>query len=186
MKPFSRALYTALTLCFSLLALSAQAAGDIEVHKAWVREAPPNARVLAAYMTLRNHSDMMRTLNRVTSPDFEEVEIHRTEYHEGMAHMKAISHVQIDKHGSVEFKPGGLHLMLIKPRKHVMAGDQVALTLHFADKHSMEVMAPVEKAMGGMDHSHHEDMHKHDMHERDHMEDRDEHREDHHDDHHKH
>lgn len=184
MKHFARMLFATLTLTLSL---SAQAAGDIEVHKAWVREAPPNAKVLAAYMTLRNHSDMMHTVVRVTSPDFEQVEMHRTEMHEGMAQMKAISKVEIAKHGSVEFKPGGMHLMLINPKKPVMAGDKVALTLHFADKHAMDIIAPVEKGMGEMmDHSHHDNMHNHDMHEHDRMEDREEMREEHHDDHHKH
>ena len=87
----------------------------MEVHEAWIREAPPNARVLAAYMELRNHSDKPRILIGVTSPAFAFAELHKTMEHGGMAHMEQVDEIVIPPHGKVVLGPGDLHVMLIDP-----------------------------------------------------------------------
>ena len=76
------------SLCLGLVTLPGFAhEASIHIHNAWVREAPPNAKMLAAYLIIENHSKNNVTLNTVTSPMFDKVEIHRTEIHDGMAHM---------------------------------------------------------------------------------------------------
>ncbi|MBL1276196.1 MAG: copper chaperone PCu(A)C [Ectothiorhodospiraceae bacterium] len=130
----------------------------VEVHDAWVREAPPNASVMAAYLTLHNHSDKGRTMVRAESPDFEKVEMHRTEQHEGMTRMVPVSRVMLSPNGSVSFQPRGMHLMLMKPKKRLKSGDSITLSLFFTDKTSMLISLPVKKVAGKDDHSMH-DMH---------------------------
>ena len=164
---FKKALSLLLFLLFSFIAITTASAGNIEIHDAWVREAPPNSEVMAAYLTLHNHSPKSYTLVSVSSPDFERVEMHRTEQHDGMATMLPVSRVILSTKGSVRFQPGDMHLMLMKPKKHLVEGNLISLTLHFADDSSMMINAPVKKATGEDEHAMHHD-HMHDMHNNEH------------------
>jgi hypothetical protein len=152
-------------LAFSTLSLSTFASDKLEAHGAWVREAPPSAKILAAYMMLHNNSHQARTLDHISSPNFDRVEIHRTEMHDGMAHMVKVSQLVIGAKDKVAFEPGGLHAMLIEPKKALKAGDKVQLTLHFKDNSTLDITAPVKNGQGMEDRSNH-DMHemKHDDH----------------------
>lgn len=159
---------TVCLLAFSTLALSAFASDNLEVNDPWIREAPPNASIMAAYMVLQNESHHARTLNSISSPNFDRVEIHRTEMRDGMAHMTPVPQINISAQDKVAFAPGGLHVMLIGPKKTLKAGDKVQLTLHFKDNSTLDITAPVKKEQGmeGMkDHSNHEMGHemKHEM-----------------------
>ena len=155
-----------------LLTSSVSAAGPstkgMEIHDAWVREAPPNAAVMAAYLTLHNHSAKTFTLISVASPDFERVEMHRTEQHDGMTKMLPVSRVMLSTNGSVSFQPGGMHLMLMKPKKQLKSGDSISLSLFFTDESSLKISVPVKKGTGSdeheMHHEHHQSSHdaKHD------------------------
>ena len=106
----------------------------LEVHNPWVREAPPTIKILAGYFTLHNHSDKTHTVLSVTSPQFDRVEIHRTEIKEEMAHMAPVSKIIIGPKNQVLFEPNGLHLMLINPKGKVKKGDKLNLILHLSDK----------------------------------------------------
>jgi len=170
---------TVCLLAFSTLALPAFASDKLEVNDPWIREAPHNASILAAYMVLKNESHHARTLNSISSPDFDRVEIHRTEMHDGMAHMAQVSQIKISAQDKVAFEPGGLHAMLIGPKKTLKAGDKVQLTLHFKDNSTLDITTPVKKGQGMEDHSNH-DMHEmkhddHNMHENGHEEKKEQH-----------
>jgi copper(I)-binding protein len=143
-----------------LLAVSSslQAAGKLEVHDAWVREAPPNAKVMAAYFSLHNHSAKGKTLISMSSPAFKRVEIHRTEKQDGMMKMLPVSRVILSSKGSVSFEPGGMHVMLMNPKKRLKAGDKISLTLFFTDESSLKISLPVKKATASMNHDMDHDM----------------------------
>lgn len=164
---------TPLAITYSILLLMASsatvyAAEKIEVHDAWVREAPPAATVMAAYLTLHNHSAKAYTLVRLSSPDFKKVEMHRMEQHDGMNKMIPVSRVILSSKGSVSFQPGGMHLMLMKPKRPFKAGDTINLTLFFTDKSSMKVSLPVKKATAEAGHDMHSGHHDHDAHSHQH------------------
>ena len=142
------------------LSISAFASNKPEAHDPWVREAPPNASVMAAYLTLHNHTDKTRMINRASSPDFENVEIHRTEMRDGMAHMMPVSRIMITSQGKVSFAPGSMHIMLINPKRKLRAGDKVQITMHFMDDSTLEISAPVKKSQSmGNSHEHHKPKH---------------------------
>ncbi len=157
MKP----LVTLLTLLFLASNAWASAQHGIEIHDPWVREAPPTARVLAAYLQLHNHDDKTRTLVSVESPAFKRVELHRSEEKEGMATMTRVAKIIIAAHGKVAFEPGSLHIMLIDPVTPLKAGDKVKLTLRFDDGSSLNISADVRRS-GASDKAHHHD-HDHSM-----------------------
>ncbi|MBI4849450.1 MAG: copper chaperone PCu(A)C [Nitrospirae bacterium] len=113
------------------------------VHNAWIRSAPPNAKVLAAYMTIKNASTETRALTAVSSALFNKVEIHRTEMHEGMAKMIPQKELIIHAGESVSLETGGYHLMLMDPASVPKEGEQVDMDLRFDDGLILNIKVPV-------------------------------------------
>lgn len=147
---------SAATLAFlaPLCTLGAHA-GPLTVSGAWVREGPPTTAVLAAYMQIDNGGAQDRTLVGASSPQFETVEIHRTEIVDGVARMLPQERLVIPAGGGVTLEPGGLHLMLIQSRQPLTQGDQVTIRLRLEDGTEVPVEAAVRKAEAmGMDHDH--------------------------------
>jgi copper(I)-binding protein len=143
-------------LTFALLFSAALAAraDDITVRDAWVREAPPGAAVLAAYLTLENHSERARQLVAARSPDFDRIEIHATVVRDGVASMMALETLDIEARGRTALAPGGTHLMLIGPHRPLSAGQRVALTLVFAGGETLELTVPVRSRAAEPEHRH--------------------------------
>ncbi len=127
-----------------LLSLNSYAEGEIAIENAWVRTAPPAAKVLAAYMEISNHSNQPQTLVTASSPQFNTVELHQTQMHNGMMHMKAVPNISIAKHETLHIKPGGYHFMLIGPKARIHRGDKITLKLNFSGNETITVEAEVK------------------------------------------
>lgn len=141
--------------CAALFHAAAQA-GPLTVSDAWVREAPPTAQVLAAYMQIANPSEQARTIAGAASTCCDRVEIHRTEIVDGMARMIPQPELVVEAGGSVLLEPGGLHFMLISPKEPMVQGDHVVIELRLDGGETMEVHAEVRRdGEPAMDHSHH-------------------------------
>lgn len=137
-----------------------QGASGLEVRDAWVREAPPGAQVLAAYMVIDNLNSQGQALTGASSPACERVEIHRTEIKGDMASMVPQSRLEIPAGGSAKLEPNGYHLMLIGPKAPVRAGASLPLTLTFDNGPPLTVSAEVRPATAGDDdHAHHHHHH---------------------------
>ncbi len=119
-------------LALGLLTLCSLAArADIlSIENPWIREAPPNARVLAAYLVIHNNSDAPVAITDVTSPACGSAMMHPTVEENGLSRMVHLGRVEIPPHGEVRFAPGGRHIMLFDPEKRFRAGDKVPLVLH--------------------------------------------------------
>jgi copper(I)-binding protein len=145
-----------LLFVFSLVSIPA-VAGDVMVEDAWIREAPPGAMAMGGYMTLHNHASADRMLVAASSSAFESIMLHRTVISGTMAKMVHQHMVTIPANGSVIFEPNGYHLMMMKPKQALKAGDSVSVTLTFKNGDSMEVTHQVRAesgGMGGMSHKH--------------------------------
>ena len=128
-----------------LLSGSATADGDIVVDNAWVREAPPGARMMAAYLVINNLGGSDVELVSVDSPAFAHVMMHKSETVDGVARMIHQDSLVIPAHGSLALEPGSFHLMMPAPEKRLTQGDKVDLLLHFADERSVRVTAVIRK-----------------------------------------
>lgn len=126
--------------------VSASAAVPVAVAGQWVREAPPGARALGGYMTITNQGKQALTLVGVSSPLFASVEMHTIIEEDGRMRMVEVPKLTIAPGGSLALKPGDKHLMLMKPKQALKAGDQVPLELDFGPagrvKLSVEVKRP--------------------------------------------
>jgi len=87
---FRICLFSLLCTPFFISYASAHTSGGIAVENAWVREAPPNTKVLAAYLKIQNHTAKKRSISAVTSTQFEKIEIHLSTNIDGVVKMKAI------------------------------------------------------------------------------------------------
>lgn len=121
------------------------AQAEVQVEDAWVREAPPGARMLAAYLTLNNSGAEDLVLVEVQSPAFSHIMLHKSEVVDGVARMVHLDEIVIPAQGSVQLQPGGMHLMMPAPEARLSAGDRVPLVLIFADGNRLEVQADVRK-----------------------------------------
>lgn len=134
-----------LALLLGFTAGMALAGDKPQVKNAWVREAPPGASMMAAYLEIDNPGDSDITLVDVDSPTFAHVMMHRTVTVDGIARMQHEDSIRIPAHGSVTLAPGGYHLMMPAPQTRLVAGDKVELVLHFDDNSRLQVTAEVRK-----------------------------------------
>lgn len=88
----------------------------LHIHEAWVRPAPEVAPVRAAYAVLENHGPQTLVLDQVRSAAFGAIEIHEMHELDGVLKMRPRPHLEIAPGQRLELKPGGLHLMLFRPR----------------------------------------------------------------------
>lgn len=136
----------ALALGSSFLAPAAAADGPtVRVKHVWVREAAPGVDVMAGYFVLENLTDSPLALTDVSSPEFASVMMHESVQTGTQESMQEVAKIEIPAHGSVEFKPGGYHLMLMQPKKNLSAGDMVTLMLKFSDGSELAILANVRR-----------------------------------------
>jgi copper(I)-binding protein len=143
------------------LAGAAQAGDELRVNDAWLREAPPVTSVHAAYLTLENSGSGPVVIDRVSSPDFARVEIHRSEVADGMARMIAVERLEIPAGGSLALEPGGYHLMLFDARRPLRAGESTTLLLHRDNGSEIRVTVPVRRGADTEHQDHAGDGHHH-------------------------
>lgn len=120
-----------LTLFFLSLILVpiSYAADTVKVSDAWVRLPPPGAQIAAAYLTLQSKQTL--NLSSVTSPAVEVVEMHSMSTKNGVMQMRQLKALKLVAGKPLTLEPGGLHLMLINPKKPLKEGDKVPLVLTF-------------------------------------------------------
>lgn len=132
-----------LTLFFFKTA-SAGIAGLV-IEQAWIAEAPPVSKVMAAYLTIRNTSSETINIIRAESESFSSIEFHETVHKDGLARMIRHDSLNIPADGELSLKRGGQHLMLFNPKKPFKAGDKVIIKLT-TDNNSVETISvPVKK-----------------------------------------
>jgi copper(I)-binding protein len=143
MKNYFISLFTLMLMLVSSLAWAGEQ--SLQINDPWVREAPPVAKVLAAFMIIDNQLPTEKILTTVTTPAFDKVEIHKMIMGDGMMKMQAQPQLVIAANSQRVLKPGGYHLMLIGRKQPLKAGDKVELTLTFADGEEMTIEAPVRR-----------------------------------------
>jgi copper(I)-binding protein/cytochrome c2 len=119
-------------------------AGDVvAIMNAWVRETDAKAKVNAGYMTLVNVGSEQVTLVKVESDSCEIIEVHEMAVVDGLMEMREVTDMIIPANGQIQFKPGGMHLMLKKPHRHLTTGQKVDMTLTFKSGRKQSVSVNV-------------------------------------------
>lgn len=144
-----------LAAAFLAGAASAQAAefraGDLVVVDPVIFETFRSAPAAGGFMTIRNEGAADDVLEAVRAP-VPRVEIHRSEVDEkGMATMTPVDGLPVPAGGTVELRPGGLHVMFMGLKDMPLkAGDTLPATLVFRDAGEVEIVFDVVKRGEGV------------------------------------
>lgn len=108
-------------------AVVSTAFAQVAVKDPWVRATVPAQTATGAFMQIRATKDSR--LIDVRSPVAGTVEIHEMTMANGVMSMRAIPGVDLPAGKSVDFSPGGYHIMLTNLKGQIKAGEIVPLTL---------------------------------------------------------
>lgn len=142
-------------LIFMLAALSLSSCGTrqgIEVRESWMRPAAQGENG-AIYFVIHNQGSSADRLTGVSSDIAESVEMHESEMSGDVMQMQPVDSVSLEASAEVRFEPGGLHVMLVNLKKDLKVGDEVEMTLHFANFEDISVKVPVSDMPVSEDHS---------------------------------
>lgn len=131
----------------SLLLLATPALAELTVTNGYVRSLPPSVDNTSAYMTLHNTSEQTVELTGAVTPMAGTVMLHTTMNHDGMLHMQHVTSASIPAQGELVLESGGMHMMLMDLKQHPKPGDEVELTLLFADGSSQTVKLAVRSVL---------------------------------------
>jgi periplasmic copper chaperone A len=132
--------------------LSACGAGEvIEAHDAWARPAMQGENS-AVYLLLHNHTAEDDELLSASTDAAEIVELHESRQVEGTDMMEMVPQdsILLPTNSEVEFKPGGLHIMLVNLKQDLKVGDEIIVTLHFKSGFELPLTVPVMEGMDSM------------------------------------
>lgn len=126
-------------------AATAEADPQLAFEAAWVRALPPGMHMTAGFGTISNLGGEAIELTAFASPQFGDVSLHRTETVDGLSRMREVPSLLVEAGASVAFKPGGYHLMLMKPAAALQDGQSVTVTMTTADGREFHFEVPVER-----------------------------------------
>jgi copper(I)-binding protein len=143
-----------LLIIAAALSPAADADAILEIEDAWLAEAPPVSKVMAAYMEIENNSQQERKAVAMVCNDFSRTEFHRTIENDGVASMQHQPVLTIPAGSELKLEPGGYHVMLFNPVRRLLAGDSTKCSMEFDDGTTMDFKLDVRKT-SVEDHSHH-------------------------------
>jgi len=133
-------------LAFAPLAALALAAcakeEELYVDKSWVVLAAVPGNPAAAYFTIHGGPAADALISVSTEPAIKS-EMHESMAKDGMTAMAPLTTVPVPAKSTVEFKPGGRHVMLYELRSTVKPGGILRLQLNFGGGDKLLVDAPV-------------------------------------------
>lgn len=103
-----------------LLAMLLSACGAPEaplvISELEITKPMPGMKMSAGFLVITNQTNETARITRVTSPQFEAVEIHETTIADGISRMRELEALEVPGQSSVVLERGGKHLMLMRPR----------------------------------------------------------------------
>ena len=131
--------YRLAAVLFALVLSAPVAARDCrpQVREGWVRM-PPSAMsmktmpMMAGFGRIVNHCSTPATILSARSPSFASVELHETRVINGVSKMRPVPSLRIAPDGAAILRPGGMHLMLMRPRTALKAGSRIVVEFELA------------------------------------------------------
>ncbi len=146
--PASATLSVALAAALMTAGGTAALAAGVKIEKPWMRLII-KARPAAGYFTLHNGTDKPVTLTGASSSACGMTMLHETKEVNGVVKMMHVAGVKVPAGGKLTFRPGGYHIMCMKPQSSMVVGKRVPVTLKFADGKTLSAQFPVT-GPGGM------------------------------------
>ncbi len=124
---------------------AADAAADVSTNDPYVRAVPPGQTNSAAFLKIKNSSDVHHAVVGASTQAAKMVELH-THIMEGeMMKMRRIDKIDLPPNTEATLQPGGMHLMFMGLKQDLKPGEIIAITLTFEDGSQQEFQAEVRK-----------------------------------------
>ena len=155
MKKASRSITLLVLLSVVLVACGTGTGTGITVSGAWSRQSPQMAHAGAVFLVIQNGGKAADFLVGASTEVCETVELHESIIENDVMKMRPVEggRIEVPVGGTVELKPGGLHLMLINLTALPEAGSRFELALEFEKAGvvlvEVEVRDPASLGMGG-------------------------------------
>jgi copper(I)-binding protein len=139
-----------LAAAFAVLAISGAAADDytlgtLKIGRPWSRATPKGSTIGGGYLKITNTGTAPDRLVGGTSDVSKSFELHEMSMDNGVMKMRAVDKgVEIGPGQTVEFKPGGYHIMFVGLNKPLEKGQKVKATLNFETAGKVDVEFDVE------------------------------------------
>ncbi|HEY1394265.1 MAG TPA: copper chaperone PCu(A)C [Methylibium sp.] len=138
------------------------AASTIEVEAAWARPTVEGQQVGGGFLTLKNTGPGADKLIGGSTPVAERLELHMMRMDGNVMRMDEVPAIELPAGQSVEFKPGGYHLMFRGLKAPLKLGSSVPVTLKFEKAGELKLQMKVLRAPAahmhedaGQQHEHH-------------------------------
>lgn len=88
---------------------------------------PAQMPMLAGFARIENRCTTPVTIVGASSPSFADTSLHETRIVDGISRMRAMPELRIAPDGVAVLKPGGMHLMLMRPIAPLRPGSKVVV-----------------------------------------------------------
>lgn len=113
--------------------------GAIEIMSPWSRATPKGSQVAVGYMTIKNNGTTPDRLIGGSIDVAANFELHSMVMENGIAKMRELKNVEIRPGQTIEFKPGGSHVMFVDLKHPLSNGEHVKGTLVFEDAGTVQI-----------------------------------------------
>lgn len=118
----------------------------VDISEPWARATFALAKTGAAYFSVTNIGSTTVLIESVSlKPDIAMVaELHHTVMEDEMMRMQELSEgIKINSGETIEFSPGGKHIMIMGLEGPLQKGASIIITLHFEDGSSKDQLFPI-------------------------------------------
>jgi copper(I)-binding protein len=102
--------------------------------------------MMAGFGRIANPCPTPVVIVSASSPAFAEVSVHETRVIDGVNRMRELEQLRIAPDGEAVLKPGGMHLMLMRPRAPLSEGSKVVVAFKLQDGREILAELGVRKA----------------------------------------
>ncbi|MDA0240387.1 MAG: copper chaperone PCu(A)C [Proteobacteria bacterium] len=118
----------------------------VTVIDAWARPPLTPTGAGAVYLTVVNKTSNADRLVGVKTNAANRAQLHTHILTDGIARMRRVDGIPLKAGGTIKMKPGGFHVMLMRPAAAIKEGAHFALTLVFERAGEVEVQVQVRNA----------------------------------------
>jgi len=119
--------------------------GDIKISHPWARASlTAKVRNGVSYMTIHNSGTGSDRLISVSTHIADRAELHAHEMKGDVMKMRALDAIGVPAGGMVEFKPGGLHIMLFGLKTPLKKGLSFPMRMKFESAGEIDLMVVIE------------------------------------------
>lgn len=110
-----------------------------EVSEAKIKVPMPGMKMTAAYLKIKNNTDSILTLEKVSGEVAGHFELHTHKNEAGVMKMRKLENIAIPSGETHVLKPKHDHIMIFKVKEDLKENSDIPLTLHFKERGPLTV-----------------------------------------------